>query len=77
MGVGSKGVLFMGRIKIRGCGECSFMKSERVYTADSWEMVYRWECKAEDRVIREYVETFDRVVVPVWCPLMEAGMIIV
>ena len=54
------------------CNTCKNCIKKRVYTADSFEMVFNWFCGAfvVNRIIEEYVETFDKVKTPKWCPLM-------
>jgi hypothetical protein len=37
------------KLKIADCRECPKFDSERVYTGDSWEMVFDWFCKATKR----------------------------
>jgi len=56
-------------IKIDKCSECPNFQSKRVYTADSFEMVFEWKCTPVNRVISQYVETFDKVPIPDWCPI--------
>jgi hypothetical protein len=56
-------------IKIKDCSECPNFQSERVYTADSFETVYTWKCTPHNRIIKRYVETFDKVPIPEWCPI--------
>ena len=56
------------KIKIKDCSECPFWTSERVYTADSFEMVFKWICKkSHGRIISGYVDTWDKVAIPDWC----------
>lgn len=56
-------------IDIVDCSNCPYFKSERVYTADSFEMPFKWTCNKEKRVISEFVETFDKTPIPDWCPI--------
>lgn len=56
---------------IQGCWNCPFCKSEKVYTADSFENVEKLTCGATDKVIASYHETFDKDPIPDWCPLRE------
>lgn len=58
---------------LTSCEKCPNMESKRHYTADSWEHVMKWSCKAaEDRHI-SYQETFDKTPkIPQWCPLRES-----
>jgi hypothetical protein len=57
------------KINIKNCSECPFWESERVYTADSFEMVFKWICKkSHGRIISGYVDTWDKVAIPDWCP---------
>ena len=56
-------------LDIKNCSGCPHWNEERVYTADSFEMVFKWMCtKADNRVIQGFVETFDKVKIPDWCP---------
>ena len=58
-------------VDIKNCSECPFWDSERVYTADSFEMPFKWMCKkSHKRVISGFVEWHDKVPVPEWCPLI-------
>lgn len=58
------------KIKIKDCSECPFWTDEKVYTADSFENAYKWICKkAHGKIIASYVETFDSVTIPDWCPI--------
>lgn len=59
------------RTEMKSCRGCKFLDQSRVYTADSWEYVEKWKCNVKSEVIYEYVEMFDKTVVPVWCPLIE------
>jgi hypothetical protein len=56
------------KIKIKDCSECPFWESERVYTADSFEMPFKWTCKKAKRQIAGFVEAFDKTPIPEWCP---------
>lgn len=67
-------------IKIKSCTECPHFKSERDYTADSFEMCFRWICTHHSNVtgpdnkkdIRRYVKWSDnKNFIPDWCPLTE------
>ncbi len=63
-------------MKLKSCSQCGFINVERMYTADSFEFANDWFCKAKDgKKIAGYVETFDKPLVPDWCPLRKAGMI--
>lgn len=55
-------------IDIKDCSECPFWESERVYTADSFEMPYKWTCKKANRQIAGFVEWHDEIAIPEWCP---------
>jgi hypothetical protein len=57
------------KIKIKNCRECPFWTEERVYTSDSFEMLFKWICKkSHNRIISRYVDTWDKVEIPEWCP---------
>lgn len=57
------------QIEIKDCSECPFYTSERVYTADSFENIFKWICKkSHNRIISGYVDTWDKVSIPDWCP---------
>lgn len=36
-------------LKIETCADCPHKRSERYYTADSWETVFQWFCTKTDR----------------------------
>jgi hypothetical protein len=55
-------------IDIKDCSECPFWESERVYTGDSFDMAFKWTCKKANKQIAGFVETFDKVKIPEWCP---------
>lgn len=57
-------------IDIKDCSECPHFDSERIYTADSFEMAFDWFCleSGERKKISGYVETFDKTPIPEWCP---------
>jgi hypothetical protein len=62
----------MPAIAIRDCSECVDRETSRVYTADSFEMVFSWVCSKADKLIAKYVETFDpNPKIPEWCPRKE------
>lgn len=57
------------KIDIKDCSQCTHFESERVYTADSFEMPFKWMCKkADNRVISSFVEWHDKIAIPDWCP---------
>ena len=59
----------MPAIVIRDCSECVDMDSRRVYTADSFENVFSWICKKENKTIKKYLEgNYINPPIPDWCP---------
>lgn len=55
---------------VSDCGECPNMKSDRHYTADSFENVMKWQCKAVENRVISHQDTFDKPPpIPQWCPL--------
>lgn len=56
------------QIEINNCGECPHFESERIYTSDSFDMLFKWTCTKADRVISGCVDTWDKVKIPDWCP---------
>jgi hypothetical protein len=63
-------------LDIKTCQECPFIKKDRHYTSDSFELAFDWFCtrkkeKGHDKKISGYVEWHeeDKVPVPKWCPL--------
>jgi hypothetical protein len=58
-------------LKIKHCTECPHHKSEREYTGDSWETVFKIYCKKNKGKFIGYEETFENVDVPKWCPLLK------
>ena len=59
-------------LKITSCANCPHMKSERHYTADSFEMEFDWKCALANMLHITYHEWNDKdVPIPKWCPLRE------
>lgn len=58
-------------IEIESCKECRHCEMSRVYTGDSFEFVQAATCKKAGKEIDGYVETFDDVPVPKWCPILK------
>lgn len=55
--------------KVDNCGKCPNIQSERVYTADSFENVFKFTCTKVNRVVDE-LDTFEKFgAIPKWCPL--------
>ena len=66
-----KGII-MDKVKltITACDQCPNMKADRYYTADSFEMVYEWKCKAsKDKSIAIQDWSDKAPPIPKWCPL--------
>lgn len=61
-------------LTVKGCEDCPMVSKERQYTADSFEMVFKYICTKSNRVVREYVDWNEEVnEVPKWCPLLIQG----
>ena len=60
----------MPSIQIKDCSECPASETERVYTPDSFENVFKMVCADHDnKVIAPYIEGNDPMpAVPAWCP---------
>lgn len=62
----------MPAIAIRDCSECVDLKTERVYTADSFENVFSWLCSKANKVVKQYLEgNYKNPPIPEWCPRKE------
>lgn len=58
------------KISISTCSKCQNCNIERDYTADSFEMCFKWTCKIENKDIRRFVDAIDqKKFIPEWCPL--------
>ena len=61
-------------IKIKDCTECPDCDVQPYPTEDSWERAEVWYCnmlpddEGKGKKIQGYIETFDKVKVPDWCP---------
>jgi hypothetical protein len=55
-------------MEITDCEQCPFHKSDRVYTGDSWDMVFKITCTKENKTVRSYKEWNDPNFIPSWCP---------
>jgi len=51
------------------CAKCKHLKQSKVYTADSFDNIEKWVCGKTDILINSYVDTFDNVETPFWCPI--------
>jgi hypothetical protein len=61
------------KIEIQNCKECPYIKTERIYTSDSWEQPFDWFCtKHNNEKIASYVEWNDEkdIIIPQWCPIL-------
>jgi hypothetical protein len=68
--MGSKGMTTEIKLPIESCLDCPKLKTEKVYTADSWENVESWFCKEAEKFVAKYHEWPDKKPdVPPWCPL--------
>lgn len=60
------------KINILECKECPFHHTERMYTSDPFEIAFNYFCdKKEGKKIQGYVEAFNKVYIPKWCPIKE------
>lgn len=56
------------QIDVKNCGECPHFESERIYTSDSFDMLFKWTCTKAKRVITGCHDTWDKTPIPDWCP---------
>lgn len=56
------------QIEVKNCNQCPHFDSERIYTADSFDMLFKWICTKAKRTISGCVDTWDKVAIPDWCP---------
>lgn len=56
-------------IDIKSCKECPHFQSEIVRTSDSFERPEKWTCKKSNKVISNWVDWYDKVEIPKWCPV--------
>lgn len=62
----------IAKLEITSCDKCPHSKSERQYTADSFEFEFEWKCnKNEGKVISQYVDMGKSVTIPNWCPIAD------
>ena len=54
-------------IEIENCSECPHCKTERIYTGDSFDMLFKWTCLKANKVINGCVDTWDKIEIPDWC----------
>lgn len=75
------------QLTINSCKDCPNLRTERYYTADSWEYVLTWYCGKTDRPQPEMTDKAPKVpdssrigweegaseptTIPEWCPLRE------
>lgn len=61
-------------IEIENCQSCPFLKTERHYTADSFEHAFDWFCgKKSNKEIASYINWNEEkhVEIPKWCPILK------
>ena len=57
-------------LQISSCKQCPFMRADRHYTADSFEMCFDWKCTKSAGAIIACLDWNDKEPpVPAWCPL--------
>jgi hypothetical protein len=56
-------------IQLEGCSQCPNRRTERHYTADSFEMVFNWICRLAKRSIGVFDYNESPTSIPDWCPL--------
>jgi hypothetical protein len=67
------------KLNFESCRECPFFESKPQYTADSFERPEDWFCTHEKVVDKDgnpkkiagYVEWYDNIPLPDWCPIKE------
>lgn len=60
-------------IEIEQCSKCPNSKSERDYTADSFEYCEKYFCSRLNRFVHRYVGTFEKTPIPNDCPLLKTS----
>ena len=67
----------IAKLEITSCDKCPNSKSDRHYTADSFEFEFDWKCSLmEGKIISQYVDMGDSVTIPNWCPIVDPSTII-
>lgn len=62
----------IAKLEITSCDKCPNSKSDRHYTADSFEFEFDWKCSLmEGKIISEYADMGDSVTIPNWCPIAD------
>jgi hypothetical protein len=63
-------------LEIKTCADCPFCKQSRIYTGDSFELVYDWFCEkanqeGKNKKIADCVGWYEEkdVEIPNWCPI--------
>lgn len=60
-------------LEITNCQDCPFMRPERLYTGDSFELCFDWKCSKKHFAIIASMEWNDKPPpIPAWCPLRKA-----
>ena len=58
------------QLEFKSCKECPFLEVKPVPSADSWSRPEAWFCKKEkEKKIDGYVDWYDKVKIPEWCPI--------
>lgn len=57
-------------LEITSCKRCPFMRADRHYTGDSFELCFDWKCtKNHDAIIANMDWNDKEPPIPKWCPL--------
>lgn len=57
-------------IEITSCKRCPFMRADRHYTGDSFDLCFDWKCdKNHDAIIARMDWNDKEPPIPRWCPL--------
>lgn len=57
-------------LEITSCRRCPFMRADRHYTGDSFELCFDWKCtKNHDAIISNMDWNDKEPPIPKWCPL--------
>lgn len=58
------------QLEFKSCKDCPFLDTKAVSTSDSFERPESWHCAKKDgKTIDGYVDWYDKIPIPDWCPI--------
>lgn len=57
------------QLEITSCKQCPFWKEGPRESTDGWDSGNDWNCTKANKLIAGFVEWYDKIEIPKWCPV--------